>query len=131
MCGGGRGSEREGRGDVVGTGGPRLCMGRTGDEIVGGRGNPSFVRTRPRLYRPRMERAGSTWRKAELSSLSALDGSRGGGSGNVREVAHVQDASYTLELRSCGLDEVQDGAGGFATAPSGVDFNGCLRLAEV
>jgi len=102
-----------------------------GGEIVGGRGNPSFVRTRPRPSGPRMGRTGSTWRKAGLSSFSALDSSRGGGSGNVREVAHVQDASYTLELRSCGLDEIQDGAGGFASAPSGMDFDGCLRLAEV
>ena len=73
----------------------------------------------------------SAWLTAGLSSFSALDGSRGCGSGNVREVAHVQDPSYTLKLRSCGLDEVQDGARGFASAPSGVDFDGCLRLAEV
>ena len=40
MCGGRRGSERKGGGDVVGAGGPRLCLGVADGEIVGGRGNP-------------------------------------------------------------------------------------------
>ena len=66
-----------------------------------------------------------------LSSFSGSDCAQCARGDNVGEIAHVEDARYALEQFAGGLDEVEDGAGGFTSAPGGVDFDGCLRLAEI